>query len=96
MVVARSQQTTMAEAVQTTFDGKHPCRLCTAIKSGQDEEKQKQPEAPVLKEMLDAKLVVVECSALPKPVAGGEVGWADFAGLGFWRTDAPPTPPPLA
>jgi hypothetical protein len=28
MIITYSQETTLAEAVEMTFDGEHPCRLC--------------------------------------------------------------------
>ena len=46
MLVERSQTSGVVAAVVTTFDGEHPCALCTAITAGQTEEKQKQNEAP--------------------------------------------------
>ena len=36
MLVARSQTAPVAEVVEKTFDGKHPCRLCLAIKNTQE------------------------------------------------------------
>lgn len=34
MVAARAGRGTVAEAVTTTFDGRHPCRVCLAVKRG--------------------------------------------------------------
>ncbi len=40
MLVGRSQTVTWSEAWQTTFDGRHPCKLCKIVKTGQAAEKQ--------------------------------------------------------
>ena len=34
MVAARSGRNTVAQAVATTFDGAHPCRVCLLVKRG--------------------------------------------------------------
>ena len=96
MLVARSQTEGVAEAVKTTFDGAHPCPMCSAITSAQKEEKRSDAEAPALKELAEIKLVAIATSALPKPADTGELHWIDFSANAPRRTDAPPTPPPLA
>src|SRR5271168_4598451 len=41
MIVDYSRDGALTEAVQKTFDGRHPCRICTVIqKSRQSEKKQ--------------------------------------------------------
>ena len=35
MVMERSQTVSLSEAVRTTFDGQHPCRICRFIQEGQ-------------------------------------------------------------
>ena len=94
MLVARSQTAPVAEVVEKTFDGKHPCRLCLAINTGQKEE-QKQ-ETPAIKNTQEVKFVELEGVALPELLAAGEIRWPDFVGAALARMDAPPTPPPLA
>ena len=39
MVVNYSREGSLAEAISQTFDGKHPCSLCKAIRKGRAEEK---------------------------------------------------------
>lgn len=39
MLVEYSQNGTWEEAVSKTFDGKHPCKLCSAVQRGSAEEK---------------------------------------------------------
>jgi hypothetical protein len=45
MLVSRSQQTGVEEAVRTTFDGEHPCRLCVVVKEGQKQQSEKRPDS---------------------------------------------------
>ncbi len=42
MIVNYSRDGSFSEAVSKTFDGRHPCCLCKAIKQGRAEEKQQQ------------------------------------------------------
>jgi len=39
MIVSYSQEAPLGEAVVKTFDGQHPCRLCTQIAKGKQSEK---------------------------------------------------------
>lgn len=34
MLAARARRGSIAEAVATTFDGRHPCRVCLAVRRG--------------------------------------------------------------
>ena len=96
MLVARSQTEGVAEAVKTTFDGEHPCAMCSAIESGQKEEKRNDMDAPMMKALMEVKLVAMESAALPVPADAGELHWMEFSPMASLRTDAPPTPPPVA
>jgi hypothetical protein len=42
MIVSYSQGTSFQEAIRLTFDGKHPCCLCKAVKQGRSQEKQQE------------------------------------------------------
>jgi hypothetical protein len=95
MLVTRTQTTSVAEAVSSTFDGEHPCTLCTAISHGQEQE-QKQPAAPVLKKADELKLVAMPAMVFPPPRMGADIVWPDFIARADSRTEQPPTPPPLA
>ena len=96
MLVVRSQTEGVAEAVKTTFDGEHPCVMCSAIESGQKEEKRNDMDAPMMKALMEVKLVAMENAVLPAPFATGKMHWMKFSPMASLRTDAPPTPPPLA
>lgn len=61
MLVDNSQESSLVDAVSKTFDGQHPCPLCKAVATGQNEEREK-------KETLvdpSAKLVAVLVSDTP-------------------------------
>ena len=96
MLLARSQRVAVAEAVETTFDGQHPCGLCSAITTGQNEEKQKEREFPAAKKMQEINFVAVDRIELPSRLSSGEVRWRDLSQPVAWRVDAPPVPPPRA
>lgn len=96
MIVVRVQSAPVVEAVETTFDGEHPCRMCTAIDKGQKEEDQKERKFPTVKKAQEMRLVSLEWFELPPAEVSGETQWPDFLAAALWRTDAPPVPPPLA
>ena len=96
MLVTRTQQAGVEEAVRTTFDGTHPCGLCAAITTGQKEERQEMPEVPALKKLLEFKSVTFASFAVARPLALGEITWSAFVAEDGRRLDAPPTPPPVA
>jgi hypothetical protein len=96
MIVVRAQSAPVAEAVETTFDGEHPCRMCSAISEGQKEEKQKERDLPLVKKAQEVRLVSLDWFELPPAEVSGEARWPDLVAAALWRTDAPPVPPPLA
>lgn len=51
MLVRYAQNASLMEAVEKTFDGKHPCPMCKAIQQGRAEEQKHQPQPlnPTLK-----------------------------------------------
>jgi hypothetical protein len=96
MLVTRAPEAGLVQAVETTFDGEHPCSLCAAVQEGQKEEREQQPLPPGLGKLKEMKLVVMTlCSA---PVGGqvGDMEWREFSDSAAARVEAPPTPPPLA
>ena len=97
MVVSRSFNAGVATAVETTFDGQHPCRMCTAIAEGQKEEQGSQKDFAVLKKAGDVKFVEMRPLSLDFILLpDGMVHWPSRTISRSSRTDAPPTPPPLA
>jgi hypothetical protein len=96
MVIERTQTSGVVVAVETTFDGAHPCALCHAITEGNQEERKKDPEAPVVKKAPDSKFLAQEIFVLPVRSADGEIQWPDRVEHAEIRVEAPLTPPPLA
>jgi hypothetical protein len=94
MLVARTQSAGVVEAVVTTFDGDHPCRMCSAISSAQEEERESRTEFPALKAMEEVKLVMIEVAAVPDCPSSEVTPWLESVDRAVCRTDAPPTPPP--
>ena len=69
MIESRSLQTTLAEAVQSTFDGEHPCPICLAVKktSSDQREKEKQGAAPTDAKPVRAVGVELAFALIPLP-----------------------------
>ena len=81
------------QALQVTFDGTAPCRLCHLAQSGQTATR--DAESPAALGGGDEKiLVMAECVPAPVLVAPDSSwpGVADTAGLS--RTESVPVPPP--
>ncbi len=95
MLVTRSQEAGMVEAMKTTFDGAHPCAMCSAIEKEKNGEQQKSA-AISLRQAMEIQCVAMEGFTLPIPMQQGDARWVEFLIEDCWRTDAPPTPPPLA
>ncbi len=60
MIVSYSQQSSFAEALGKTFDGKHPCCLCKLVQQGKASEKKQGMQKPETK--LDKQLPA--CAAI--------------------------------
>jgi hypothetical protein len=92
MVVNYTQHAeSLSQAVEKTFDGRHPCALCQVVKSGRAEEQKREPAKVVLKfeAVLSSYVQLRPPVGIPRHYAAvvGEPATVDFA---------PPTPPPLA
>ena len=91
MVLDNSQEASLGEALEKTFDGKHPCPLCKAVAAGQEEEEERQDTLADPTAKLVA--VMVAESKAPSPTS------ADFVYYSFDTTlrsidDSSPSPPP--
>lgn len=97
MMVVFSRTDGLALAVQKTFDGQHPCRLCQQIHQGQQEERRQ--DRNTLRDVredshelfCEKRAAIVPspptaCAVLPFPALDS---FSDFR-------DPPPTPPPRA
>ncbi len=89
MLAEYSQEGTWTEAVSKTFDGKHPCKLCSAVQRGSGEEK--SPKSPAATAKWEA--VLDELLLIGKP----DFTVADRSVLTLRapaRNEAPGVPPP--
>ncbi len=94
MIIARSQSSSLASAVKSTFSGDQPCSMCKVVAKGQADES--KPKAPAVQKLPEIPMVAMRGSELPAPALAGLAEWPRFFVNGTVRTDAPPTPPPLA
>jgi len=96
MVISRSLSVSVVEAIDSTFDGQHPCRMCEAITSGKQIEERSQKELELLKKGGDLKYVEFCALRVQPPLGAAPVLWPDLTFLGERCAEAPPTPPPLS
>lgn len=96
MLISRSLSSSVSEAVQSTFDGQHPCRVCKVISSGKQTEERSRQEFELLKKAGDLKFVDARPLVVRSPAPLVEpVDWPAFVYCLGRGVDAPPTPPPL-
>ncbi len=89
MAVNFSKTESVSVALQKTFDGQHPCKLCKIVKAGKASEKKRDLQK--LESKVDFQLVAGSCGLFPpRPVRHftPQSERADFLSL------APPLPPP--
>lgn len=89
MVITYSQDATIGEALGKTFDGKHPCKLCQAVKEGQKSEKKES----ALKVEIKKEFWNVAEISIPYPPTNFVV-LPILSDSALNRTDTPPIPPP--
>ncbi len=90
MLVTNSRSDSLKGAIERTFDGKHPCKLCRLVQEGRSGEKATETQAP------SAKLEA------PVPAATGILLFAPLMAAldpGAFpcpesRSQTPPLPPP--
>lgn len=90
MIISYSRDVPLAEAIEMTFDGDHPCPLCCAIKK---EQTQPRPEL-VAPSAHDGNLLYVESAAAWRQslhVFDDAVPWCGALSAHAVR---PPVPPP--
>lgn len=89
MVAARSRRAGVAQALVTTFDGRHPCRACLIVRRGSDRDASPRAAAPVLG--VDFALT----TAVPFIVSAQRfLAAVSPAASALSRAFAPPVPPP--
>jgi hypothetical protein len=95
MLVEFSKTDSVSEAVEKTFDGKHPCKMCVGIREGRSQEKREEHKSPILKlEKLPEFYSDFSTPQTPLPPSD-EVTVAGFVSrLHADFQDTPPVPPP--
>lgn len=99
MLVSRAPEQGLAAAVESTFDGAHPCSLCTAIKKvEQQSPASREPVNIELLGKLKIKHLVcpqdVEMEAPAGDTLGAGLSSPALTRAAGARRDAPPVPPP--
>ena len=96
MLISRSLTASVAEAVSSTFDGQHPCPVCSAITEGRCNEEGAGTEFSLVKK--SAALKFIELVSDMAPTRSGPAStapWPSFTPHGVSRVDVPLTPPPI-
>jgi hypothetical protein len=89
MTVSYAQQDTLTVALEKTFDGKHPCKLCTFVKKGKAAERERQQKTPDIK--IDFQLAAESCGLVPpRPIRH----FTPFLAPAALDAAAPALPPP--
>ncbi len=88
MTVTFSHESSLSEALTKTFDGKHPCKLCQAVREGKKCETTQEAKIDLKK--LDFASDTALAFEFPKPVR------QNFVTAAFRSVAAvkPPSPPP--
>jgi hypothetical protein len=89
MVAARAGRTSVAEALATTFDGRHPCRVCRIVKrgAGADSTPRAGRPAPTVDFAFASIPAVLPAAEAARPFPDAS---PDFASA----PRVPPSPPP--
>jgi hypothetical protein len=95
MLTDYARSGSFTEAIEKTFDGKHPCSLCLKVRHGRQEQERQQQKIPSLKTEADSDLF---CQAgavsAPEPPSWSTdaVPFVPHCFFGFLHS--PPKPPP--
>ena len=96
MILSRSMEKGVSEAIFTTFDGEHPCPLCRIISDAQDEEQGPKVPAPhesQSKLKIDVA-IASESMVLARPSLIAVVHWQGMISAYSSCESEPPVPPP--
>ncbi len=89
MTVKYAQNSSLGDALEKTFDGKHPCKLCKFVQEGKQAEKKSNGQFEIKKLAFFTAAPLFSFYFLPT----GKSDF-DFLSLAFHRGESPPTPPP--
>ncbi len=92
MLISYSTSTSLSEAINRTFDGEHPCKLCKVIQAGREKESDRptlpSPRIPDL--FCESRRVTVPTCEAELPRITSTLQRLNS------RDHRPPTPPPKA
>jgi hypothetical protein len=95
MLAEYSRNGSFSEAVEKTFDGKHPCKMCLGIREGRQQEEREQRQLPLVKTEKAPELFCdLRRVAVPLAPLGAEDVVAMVPKLHPDFIDSPPSPPP--
>jgi hypothetical protein len=90
MVVKYSEEGSFKEAVEKTFDGKHPCKLCKLVREAKDSEKKSEAQVDLKKlDFFTTTKTTFHFTKVTGPALSLNVNFSS-------RFEPPPIPPPLA
>ena len=89
MLLENVQNAPVVLALQKTFDGKHPCRICKVVAEGKKSEQRQAAQAPGLKIEL-----ICEFESLLMPLAPKSGRAFNAMPALHGRAECPPFPPP--
>lgn len=89
MAVSYSKNTTLKQALEKTFDGKHLCKLCKMVRAGKKAEDCRDLKIDLKKFDIIAGLKTVFIFESPATIPQLTCGHV------LQRTEAPPIPPPV-
>lgn len=93
MLVAYSAQNSLAEAVEMTFDGRHPCPMCLKIEKARKQERRQ----PMTVELRKLELFYESRAAQERwATCWRDSGTPFLSDLHLDFIEAPPRPPPRA
>jgi hypothetical protein len=92
MIVKYSQDASIEEALEKTFDGEHPCELCKLVEQGTKQQGQDEKKASDAIKKLDL-LAMVPARFIPPPMPEPRP-LPPLVTL-IERADTPPLPPPI-
>ena len=96
MLVSRAISTSVPEALASTFDGQHPCAMCSAIAEGKCNEEDADADFAPSKKSAEMKFLTLVLESPPaRSLDQGQVIWPRFEQQVVVRVDAPLTPPPV-
>jgi len=90
MLAQNLRSASLSEAINRTFDGKHPCRLCKAVATGSQKNPKTEFVSISLKLEFPPQQENISCTCR-NPVTSSPAGKNLFAEA---RSEEPATPPP--